>query len=637
MKAIDHPFAKIISGEQGAREHYHVPKYQRAYTWGRGQWEQLYQDIDENDPGYFMGSLICVKNNDPQVGEEQIYDLIDGQQRMTTLSLFMMALYKQLKDVNDDVEFEDEDDKKDFCDAINSIQNKLIKKKKDHRDYEVGGFVDKGRMVFCRVQPSSQGSNLDDFIYILSEIGLINQRPKPSYCGVRLMYKAFAYFQSIIPKDKDELLAIVSKINELVFVFISADSQSSAFTLFESLNNRGVPLSPIDIIKNTMLAQMERQHGSNIDESYEKWQRILRFIPESDDQERFLRHFYNAFKVDPKIRVEGVTRATRSKVINVFEELIKKRDAKEIFDKLNRASDIYGNLLYPGDEYCPEICSKLEDLDLIGAAPAYQVLLYLFSLDENCFEECDFLSKAIDLICKYYVRRNITDIPSTRHLDSAHIEVIEACDQKLRSDAKLTYSFFQEKFLNGKGKPASLETFQNELTGSIYNSNSWMTRYLLVKLDASYHSREYKPDFWGRDEKGRLVWTIEHVFPQGENIPEAWVKMIADGDRELANKSRESHVHRLGNLTLSGYNSNLSAASFDIKQKLHRDRTFLGHTINIGYMNGLALNNLEFILDEEKKMSLANAPVWKLEMIESRTTIMSEKLVELFKFPDEEK
>jgi len=635
MQATDNPFSKIISVDQGAREHYHVPKYQREYTWGLGQWEQLYQDIDENDRGYFFGSIICTKKNDPQPGEEQIYDVIDGQQRMTTLSLLMMAIYKQLKKISDDLSFEDDEDGREFNNTITSLRNKLIKKKRDYSPNEVGGFKDSNRMAFCRVQPSSQHKNLDDYLYNLSELQLINERQRLPYCVARPIYKAFVYFQEVIPEEKNALVALVEKINELIFVFITADSQSSAFTLFESLNNRGVPLSPIDIIKNTMLAEMEMQHSTSIDESYERWQKILGCLPESDDQERFLRHFYNAFKIDEKIKVEGVTRATRSKVIYIYEKLIKKRDAKAIFEKLQSTAKTYGFLLTPNEEHGVDACNNLEELNKIGAAPSYQVLLYLFSLPESSFEENDFLTKTIELICMYYVRRNITDIPSTRNLDTAHIDLIEACNKKIKNGERLTLAFFEKQLLSGKGEPASLEIFREKLEGNIYTSNSWMTRYLLVRLNTTYHTREYSPNLWERDDKGRLVWTIEHVFPEGDKIPEPWVQMIAEGDINLANEIRESHVHRLGNLTLSGYNSNLSNASFNRKQELDKGRTFLGHKINIGYKNGLPLNDLKFDW-QGNQINLANAPSWKKEMIEQRTNVMSASLIDLLKFSGEE-
>ena len=73
------PFSELIDIDQDAREHFHVPKYQREYALGRSEWEQLLQDIDENDAGYFMGSLICVKDgNEPVPGDELIYEVVDG-------------------------------------------------------------------------------------------------------------------------------------------------------------------------------------------------------------------------------------------------------------------------------------------------------------------------------------------------------------------------------------------------------------------------------------------------------------------------------------------------------------------------------------------------------------------------------
>ena len=101
MQAHDMPFTKLINVDQGAREHFHVPKYQREYTWKRWQWEQLLNDIADNDPGYFMGSIICV--SDVQsicAGDEIIFEVVDGQQRLTTLSLLLAVIHSKLAEAN---------------------------------------------------------------------------------------------------------------------------------------------------------------------------------------------------------------------------------------------------------------------------------------------------------------------------------------------------------------------------------------------------------------------------------------------------------------------------------------------------------------------------------------------------------
>jgi len=131
MNATDLGFSKIINIDQGAREHYHVPKYQREYTWGKRDWERLVQDIDENDPGYFMGSIICVKDGEPDSpGDELIYEVVDGQQRLATLSLMMMAIYQRLNELREGLIFEDEDDRQNFENTLASLRNKLVKKKR---------------------------------------------------------------------------------------------------------------------------------------------------------------------------------------------------------------------------------------------------------------------------------------------------------------------------------------------------------------------------------------------------------------------------------------------------------------------------------------------------------------------------
>src|SRR4030067_2458083 len=89
----------------------------------------------------------------------------------------------------------------------------------------------------------------------------------------------------------------------------------------------------MDIIKNKMLAQMERKHDVDIDESFERWQKLIEAIPDTNDQERFLRHFYNAFKHLKEIKVDKVTRATRSLIIRIYASLIN-RDAAKLFDAL---------------------------------------------------------------------------------------------------------------------------------------------------------------------------------------------------------------------------------------------------------------------------------------------------------------
>jgi len=634
MQAYSMLFSKVIDIDDGAREHFHVPKYQREYAWGRREWEQLLLDIDENDPGYFMGSLICVSDSStPMPGDELIYEVVDGQQRFITLSLLLMALYAHLEEMLQGYMYVDEEEKEDTQKSLASIKAKLMKRKKEPRTGEPGGLAVGKHVYFLRVQPSGQNHNLEDYRSILTKIGLLEGQTKPAYCTNRNISRAFHYFLENTPADVPALCRMVRKINQLSFVQITVGSQSDAFTLFESLNNRGMPLSAIDIIKNKLLAEMERQRNINIDDSFIRWQGIIGALPDTLEQERFLRHFYHAFKHRPAVQVEKVPRATKSQIIRIYEALIK-RDAPAIFEELTSKATLYGTLLRPPEAFAPSLAHDLTELQRIGAASAYQILLFLFSLPDDQLPSKVFLADAVNLLCRYHVRRNVTDTPATRDLDPTAIELIEACVAMIKLHGSLTLEIFTRLLLEGKSRPASLERFRAALEGPMYAENASMARYVLIQLDVLHHSREYQPDLWMRDEKERFVWTIEHVLPQAEKLPPHWVHMIGVGDPVEAAIVQNKHVNCLGNLTLSGYNSDLATSSFEKKQQLAKDRTFLGHKINIGYHNGLALNNLPFVLGDTT-LSLATAPLWSAEMIEARTKAMVNLLLEANKLPGE--
>jgi uncharacterized protein with ParB-like and HNH nuclease domain len=432
MNATDPSLANILQ-TQGNLEHYHVPKYQREYTWGRGEWEQLLNDVDENDAGYFMGSIICIDDNaELGPGESRVYEVVDGQQRLTTISLLLMAIYASFLEIQEEMD-EDVDDEEleDFRLTLSNIRKQLVHKKSTINKSEIGYFKDKHKYCFLRVQPSTQKSNYADYLHILNDLDLIKGNFKSKFCGLRRIYKAYDYFYNHIPENLEGLNALLHKINSLKFIHIAVSSSSDAFTLFESLNNRGVPLSVMDIIKNKMLANLEKHHNMNIDDAYDEWQELLEFLPEYKDQERFLRHYYNAFKVFPDKRIEKYTRATKSNLIKIYDQYIKK-DAKSTFIDLLEKADKYNYFIEP-ENY--EDCSQtraLVDLQRIGSASSYLLLLYLYSIDENDFADRDkTLTAVLDFLVQYYLRRNITDFPNTRDLDAINIEVIETCQKSL--------------------------------------------------------------------------------------------------------------------------------------------------------------------------------------------------------------
>ena len=115
--------------------------------------------------------------------------------------------------------------------------------------------------------------------------------------GNRKIYKTFRYFKNrISPLKYKELLQVLERINSALLVKIEVSSHADAFTLFESLNNRGIPLSAIDLVKNNMLAELEKKKIKSIDDAFDEWVRLIANLPGYSIQDRFLRQYYNAFR-----------------------------------------------------------------------------------------------------------------------------------------------------------------------------------------------------------------------------------------------------------------------------------------------------------------------------------------------------
>lgn len=285
---------------------YAIPRYQREYTWGKWQWEKLFDDILENDKGYFLGSIICINQSTDILSTQQL-ELVDGQQRMTTLSLLFAAIYSCLNEHKGSLD----DDQ--LVELINLKRKLVLKKDTDQ----------------IRVIPQVQNNNQQDYRAIMGKIGVSRPFVAPDHAGNRRIFKAFRYFENRIESlseqnaEKSEVIKeILEKINQSTLVKIEVVSHSDAYTLFESLNNRGVPLTAVDLIKTKLLARMEQIDPGKIDRHFDDWNDLLRYL--GDDytvQERFFRQYYNAFKTTIK-DIQHYPVATRSNVIRIFENLI---------------------------------------------------------------------------------------------------------------------------------------------------------------------------------------------------------------------------------------------------------------------------------------------------------------------------
>jgi hypothetical protein len=587
--AQNYPISTMLDIEANLK--YVVPKYQREYVWTKRHWEDLFDDIWDNPVGHFLGSIICINRSDDAYLTQEL-ELVDGQQRLTTLSLLYAVLYAQISGLQDS----DEETKHELY----NLKHRLVLK--------VGK---KG----LRVEPSYQNRNHEDYRAALAAAGILKDAETPPNLGNRRIFKAYRYFAERLDGidakgnaifSPGKLLKLMEKVNAASLVKIEVGSHSDAFTLFESLNNRGEPLSALDLIKNKLLAVLEKHEPDSIDDNFKKWTRLLENL--TDDyaiQERYLRQYYNAFKWKSEVTVPNCTLATRSNIIHIYEYLIDK-DAEGLFDDLFAKSKLYSRIIVPNDDSVPENVSRqFRDLERIGGAPAYVLLLYLLGEHPKAN-----LAGIAEFLVKFFVRRSLTDQPPTRDLARMFITVIEKVGLKTGMDV---LGVIQEEFRKQRWI-ASSELFRAKLGGNIYEENVDATRFVLCKMEEANQTKEKLTDLWERDSTKDYVWTVEHIFPQGQNIPDAWVKMIANGDDAVAKEYRERYVHKLGNLTITGYNSKLGNKSFAEK----RDRKNNAGKY-VGYKNGLHLNAI-----------LQGKDSWTVQDIESRTKALVAEAVTLF-------
>ena len=596
---------------------YRIPKYQREYTWGKNDWDALFNDVMENGEGYFLGSYICVNNSSLS---ETLLEVIDGQQRFSTLTLLMAALYEKLDTYSGGM---DEEDKNDLANLRNEI---AIKKR-------IAAANGKKKTEFRqRLFLQKQNMNDEDYTYILSSIGIItNQVSKPANFGNRRIAKAYKHFGKLIDEEIERkkendpdcnetivLFEMVSKFEAAVLVGIEVDTNKDAYMLFESLNHRGVPLSALDLIKNTLIAQAS--DDAETDAAYDKWKQILGYIGQDDYavQERFFRQYYNAFRDELNAPFKSSDKkyylgylATRTTLLDIYEKMIK-HDYELLLDDLLEKAKNYAVIVNNTEE---EKCytSALRDLERISGAPSYILLLYLLSEQEKLKLSDDDINVVTRGLVKFFVRRNVTDVPNTRRLTQLFIDTI--AEAKSKKGDKLVKTVMKKLI----EVSASDAVFEEKLRGPLYDENPEATRFVLCSIEGKHQTKEIYTDLWARDNSNKYIWTIEHIFPEGENIPKAWVDMIADGDKELAKKYRSEYVHTLGNLTITGYNQNLSNMSFEQK----KDRKSKDKSKDMGYRNGLFLNK-DVVKEDE----------WTVKKIEKRTDKIVGTLLKMYEWSE---
>lgn len=563
---------------------YIIPPYQREYSWQREQWDELFDDIQDNDAGYFLGSTICILSDDNAANKYQEVHVVDGQQRLTTLSLLLLAIYEKLKSLISSAEI------KDWLHDNDTLLEIWVGFKK----YFL--YNKESRLV-----PSIQNTNKDDYTYLVNNIVTENKNTeKPSHFNNRRIAKAFNHFHNKL----ENLLSSQNKLEQTKFLFdfhekianalvvrIDTQDTTSAFILFESINNRGTSLLPMDLIKNSIIGRL----SDNPEQTNQTWQKIINNIKDSTAQISYLRHFYQAFRHEGILfsKTKGTDKITKTKLIPVYTDAVREKP-DSILQELTKKSDIYKNFVSPeqieASSEFEKYKNKLIDLDKLSIIPSYTLLLYLFSR----YPKQNF-SNLLNYLEKWFIVRHLTNIPMANKLDGIFISLVK--EQQTEYNENLLIEHLDKELPPKERITADL---QNK---DIYEDNTNLVRYLLVYLEQMRRTKENRTDFWQERSKKKPIWSVEHIYPQHPKKGE-WADNC------------QPWLHALGNLTLTAYNSNLSNKSFSEKAfVLDKDNK------DIGLKSGNVKIN-DYLRDKEE---------WTAEHIQERQAELIDQFIQSLK------
>jgi uncharacterized protein with ParB-like and HNH nuclease domain len=496
MKGIQGTSNKTYRQLMGNGLRYEIPKFQRDYSWEAEHWDDLWQDIRallaDEDNEHYMGYLVLQTSNNKE------FQIIDGQQRLTTMSLLILSTLKCLKELVDSgIEAENNLKRKD------SLLNSYI------------GYVDPVTLISNNKLKLNRNS--DDYykqhLVLLKELPLRNTNSSEKH-----MRECFNWYYDRIKKEfntGESLAAFIDNIvDKLFFTVIEVTDQLNAFKVFETLNARGVQLSSADLLKNYLFFVVDetKPHISEIEELENIWSKIVGKLGEQKFED-YLRYYWNSIN-------KSVGKKNLFK--NVKGNIKSKEQVFELIRNLNDTADLYLAIQNPEDEFWrdkPEIRKSLKELKLFQIRQINS--LFLSALRNLEVENFKKLAKICSVISfRYNIIGGLNP--------NAQEDVYNTVALKISSNKRFEVADFQSIYVSDLN-------FENDFSTKEFKNttrNHKIVKYILSKIEVYQHKNEIDPE--------SDLFTIEHILP--ENADDTWGNFTF----EEINRS----VYRMGNLTL---------------------------------------------------------------------------------------
>ncbi|BAW77897.1 DUF262 and DUF1524 domain-containing protein [Helicobacter pylori] len=521
-----------------------IPIYQRLYSWEKEQCKQLWDDIikiggNDKMDGHFIGSILYVLDGITHSGNALL--IIDGQQRLTTITLLLTALRDHLNDENDEDEFL----KKFSCQNIQD--HYLINSDKD------------GDKKFRLILSDSDKDTL------LSLIDKDERKPSEPSSKIVENFKLFEeWISEWISKNTNKLETIFKGLEKLMIVGIALkEGKDDPQLIFESMNSKGIELTQTDLIRNyiVMETEIEKQEGF-----YNKYWRAMEeeFKQNKKWFDRFVRHYLTI-----KTRIPNT-----NKVYVAFKDY-RQKEGIGIEDLLKDLQKYCGY-------FCQIVFKKEADKDLNKALGflvdlemdvVYPLLLDLYSdYSDGVLSKADF-RRSIALIESYICRRAVCGL-GTNSLN----KVFPSFTKHIQKD---------EYFKSLKAHFGSLTEKQR-----FPKNDEFKNLFITIDFYKFKKNRYFFERLENFDRKERVYtheYTTEHIMPQ--HLTEEWEKDLGENFQEIHNK----YLHTIGNLTLTGYNPEYSNKSFQEKRDM--EKGFKDSPLRLNQ----SLRGLKFFGEEEIK------------------------------------
>lgn len=487
-----------------------IPIYQRVYSWEKEQCKQLWDDIiktggNDQIEGHFIGSIVFVHDGIYTTNYNELL-IIDGQQRLTTITLLFIALRNHLND-------EDEFLEKFSC---QKIQNRYLINSDEKGDKKFKLFLSE--------------PDRDTLLSLIDE-----NRRKPSEPSLKIM-ENFKLFEEWIRKNTDKLETIFKGLDKLMVVEISLErGKDNPQLIFESMNSKGVELTQTDLIRNYILMGLEPEKQKIFYKKY--WRAMEEDFKQNETLfNQFVRHYLTIKTRDiPNI----------SKVYEDFKRYQQERgiETEALLQDLQKYCGYFCRIVFKkeADKDLNKALGFLVDLerDVI-----YPLLLELYSdYSDGVLSKQDFIP-IIYLTESYICRRTVCGIPSNgfNKFFASFTKKIQK-DEYLKSIEKYFGSLIENRrFPNN-------DEFKNLfITIDFYNLKE--TRYFLERLE----------NFDTKEPVNTQECTIEHIMPQ--TLTKEWERDLGKNFQAIHDK----YLHTIGNLTLTGYNQEYRNNSFQEKR-----------------------------------------------------------------------